>query len=150
MRKALLLLTPLLLTGCLRESASYFVSEGNEHLLTVRAEQDYFWEEAANLKLMVAHMPDCQRQFKLTKVPLDELTVELFGNAENIFTVRVGTQVWQFDSITCTQLAEPAPTAYGEPVGVYRLEAGKMVFEKVAPAGQPVAPAAPAAAPAAS
>lgn len=142
MRKALLLLTPLLLTGCLRESATYYVGEGNDHTLSVRAEQEYFWEESANLRLMVARMPDCQRQFKLAKVPLADVTVELFGGADNIYTVRVGTQAWQFDTTTCTQLGDPAPASYGEPLGVYRIEDGKLVFEKVAAPPAATTPAA--------
>jgi hypothetical protein len=39
MRKGLILLAPLLLAGCVNESASYYI-DGNEHALTVRAEQD--------------------------------------------------------------------------------------------------------------
>jgi hypothetical protein len=145
MRKALLLLTPLLLTGCLRESATHYVGEGNEHTLTIRAEQEYFWEEAARLKLMVTRMPDCQRQFNLAKAPLADVTVELFGGVDNIYTVRLGTQAWQFDTTTCTQLGDPAPTSYGEPIGVFRVEDGKMVFEKVAaPAATPTATPVPA------
>jgi hypothetical protein len=138
MRKALLLLTPLLLAGCVQESASYY-ADGNDHTLTVRAEQDYFWDKSVNVKLMAARMPDCQRQFTLTKAALDDLAVELFAAPDNVFTVRIGAQAWQIETNTCTQLGEPAPTSYGEPVGVFRIgDDKKMVFEKVA------APAAPA------
>jgi hypothetical protein len=132
MRKALLLLTPLLVAGCVQESASYY-ADGNDHTLTVRAEQEYFWDKSVNIKLMAARMPDCQRQFTLTKAPLEDLTVELFAAPDNVFTFRVGAQAWQVETNTCTQLGEPAPTAYGEPVGVFRLgDDKKMVLEKVA------------------
>jgi hypothetical protein len=135
MRKALLLLTPLLLTGCVRESASYY-ADGNDHTLTVRAEQEYFWDNNVNIKLMAARMPDCQRQFQLAKAPLEDLAVELFAAPDNVFTVRVGAQAWQIETTGCTQLEEPAATAYGEPVGVFRIgDDKKMVFEKVAAPG---------------
>lgn len=146
MRQALLLLTPLLLAGCVQESASYYYAEGNDHTLTVRAEQEYFWDKSVNIKLMAARMPDCQRQFPLaSKVPIEDATVELFAAPDNVFTIRVGTQAWQIETNTCTQLGDPAPTAYGEPVGVFRIgDDKKMVFEKVAPPGAAPAPEAPA------
>jgi hypothetical protein len=141
MRKALLVLTPLLLAGCVNESASYYV-DGNEHTLSVRAEQEYFWEDTVTLKMVAARLPECQRLFSLAKVPLDEMDVELFSSGDNVFTVRVGKQVWQIETQGCTQLAEPAPTAYGDPVGVFKLnDEQKMVFEKAATAAAAATPA---------
>jgi hypothetical protein len=132
MRKALLLLTPLLLAGCVEESASYYVS-GNEHTLSVRATQEYFWDKTVTVKLVAARLPECQRQFNLAKVPLQELDGELFAAGDYIFPVRIGSQVWQVETTACTQLPEPAATGYGEPVGVFHLgEDKKLVFEKVA------------------
>jgi hypothetical protein len=134
MRKALLLLTPLLLAGCVQDSASYYIN-GNEHTLSVRATQDYFWDKSVTLQLVAARLPECQRQFPLTKAPLSDMDVELFTPGDNIYTVRVGSQVWQFETTTCTQLPEPAATAYGDPVGVFHMgDDKKMVFEPVAPA----------------
>ena len=50
MRKPLLLLpslfASLLLAGCVNDSASYQI-EGNDHALTVRVLQDYFWSKNA-------------------------------------------------------------------------------------------------------
>ena len=112
----------------------------------MRAEQEYFWDNSVNIKLMAARMPDCQRQFSLaSKVPLEDATVELFAAPDNVFTIRVGAQAWQIETNTCTQLGDPAPTAYGEPVGVFRLgEDKKMVFEKVAAPAAAPAPESPA------
>ncbi|MES2151926.1 MAG: hypothetical protein V4508_19275 [Pseudomonadota bacterium] len=133
MRRTLLLLTPLLLAGCVNESASYFVS-GNEHTLTVRAEQDYFWQDEVTLKLIAARLPDCQRQFTLGKLPATGLVVELFAAGDNVFTLRAGKQLWQIETQTCTQLAAPAPNALGDPLGSFKLSDDKMVFEAAAPA----------------
>ena len=43
------LLAPLLLTGCVNDTASYQI-EGNDHALTVRVVQDYFWSKQGTVK----------------------------------------------------------------------------------------------------
>lgn len=139
MRKTLILLTPLLLAGCIKQSASYYVSDTRDHAITVRAEQEYFWDQSMTMTMVVSRYPDCQRAMPLMKVPRDEVAVELFDAGEGIFTVRSGTQVMQVDSLGCTQLPEPAADGYGEPVGVFRLGEEKMQFDRVAdtPAARP-------------
>jgi hypothetical protein len=138
MRKRLILLTPLLLAGCVKESASYYI-DGNEHTLTVRAEQERFWRKQVTLRLVAARLPECQRQLVLGQVPLAELDVELFAAGENVYTLRAGDQVWQVETQGCSELPAPAEAELGQPLGAFRLDdAGKkLVFEKaVATAGQ--------------
>jgi hypothetical protein len=131
MRKGLILLAPLVLAGCVNESASYYI-DGNEHALTVRAEQEYFWSKQVTLRLIASRLPDCQRQVVLGKVPANELDVELFASGDNVYTLRAGEQIWQVDTQACAQLPTPAQ-AMGTPVGEFRLGAGKkLVFEKAA------------------
>jgi hypothetical protein len=132
MRIALLLLTPFLLTGCIKESGSYFI-DGNQHTISVRAQQDYFWSKEVELRVVAARLPDCQRQLVLGKLPIEDLQVELFASAENAYTLRVGDQLMQVETGGCTQLAAPAPGALGQPLGVFHLdERKKLVFEKAA------------------
>jgi hypothetical protein len=138
MRKRLILLTPLLLAGCVNESASYYI-DGNEHALSVRAEQERFWSKQVTLRLVAARLPECQRQLVLGKVPLADLDVELFAAGENVYTLRAGDQVWQVETQGCTRLPAPAQAALGQPLGAFRLDQSgkKLVFEKaVATAGQ--------------
>lgn len=134
MSKLLIVLTPLLLAGCIQQSASYYVSDARDHAITVLAKQDYFWDDAIALSLVAARHPDCQRAFPLAKVPKGDVAVELFSNGESVFTVRSGTQVVRVDMQSCTQLPEPAQNALGEAVGVFRIGAEKMGFEPVAKA----------------
>jgi hypothetical protein len=132
MRTTLLVLTPLLLAGCIKQSASYYVSEERDHAITVRAEQEYFWDESITLSLVSSHFPECQRAMPMEKVPKADVAVELFSSGDGVFTVRSGTRVFQVDSVSCTQLPEPAATAYGEPVGVFMLGEQKMEFAPAA------------------
>jgi hypothetical protein len=129
MRKLLILLTPLLLAGCIKQSASYYI-DGNHHAVTVRAEQAYFWKEEVTLKLVATRWPDCVRTFTLANVAPTDLAVELFGSGDNAYTVRAGDQVWQVETQTCSQLERPADTEFGEALGVFRLGEKDMVFEE--------------------
>jgi hypothetical protein len=131
MRYAIILFTPLLLAGCIKESASYYI-DGNQHALSLRAEQDYFWTKQVTLKLVTARLPDCQRQVVLGEVPVAGLAVELFANAENTYALRANGKVWQVETVGCTQLEAPQG-ALGQPLGTFRLDEGKdLVFEQAA------------------
>lgn len=141
MRKTLVILIPLLLAGCVKQSASYYVSDERDHAITVRAEQEYLWDDNITLTLVASHFPECQRAMPMNKAPKADLAVELFSKGEGVFTLRSGTEVVAIDSETCTQLPDPAPNALGDGVGVFSLGKGdKMEFSLAAP----LAPAAPA------
>jgi hypothetical protein len=149
--KHLLLLTPLLLAGCIKESASYYVDAGsNQHTLSLRAEQEYFWKDAVVVKLAAARLPDCQRLFPVATLPVADFNVELFTGGGNVYSLRAGKQVWRFETQACTQLTEPTEAELGTPLGVFRLDAQKkLVFDKAATAAAPAPDgAAPADAPA--
>jgi len=159
MRRTLILLTALLLAGCVNESASYYV-DGKEHSLTLRVQQDYFWQENVTLKMVAARLPDCQRLFTLGEEPPADLAVELFTSGDNTYTIRAGKQVWMIETNNCTQLPETTKPAFGEPLGVFKIADDKLVFEPAAapatnaatpaPAAVAAEAAAPAAAPAAA
>lgn len=144
MRKSLILLVPLLLAGCIKQSASYYVSETRDHAITVRAEQEYFWSKDITLKVVASRMPDCQRAFPLLKVPADDVAVELFSNGDDIYTIRSDDEVLQIDTRSCTKLPSPPQSALGTAVAVYRVgQGGKLDYEAVGAAKTPAdAPAA--------
>lgn len=143
MRRFSIVLTPLLLAGCVKGSATYYINESsNDHVITVRAEQEYFWKKEMTLTLVASHMPECQRAFPMESVALDEVSVELFSNGDDVYSVRSGGELMQIDTLTCVQLDEPKPTALGQPVGTFFIDEKTVSFEKAA------APAAGAPAPA--
>jgi len=150
MRKTLpLLLTPLLLTACVKQSGSYYVGEERNQTITVRAEQEYAWDKKITLSLVVARLPDCQRAFAMDKVPLDDVAVELFSKSEGVFTIRSGAQVLQVELNNCSELPAPRQEEMGEAVGIFRIGAQKekLDFEPLpapATATPTVAPAAAA------
>ena len=133
MRKPFFLLPALLaplLAGCVNDSVSYQI-ENNDHALTVRVLQDYFWSKDATLRLTVARMPDCQRQMELGAVALPGLEIELFASGPNLYTLRAGEDVWQVETQGCTELEAPqADAVTGQALGSFHLdENDKLVFE---------------------
>jgi hypothetical protein len=129
-RRPLLLLLPLLLAGCVNESASYII-DNNDHSLTVFVTQDYFWSKQAGLRLVASRLPDCQRQFDLGKTSTADFNVELFSTGENTFLLRSGDEMWQVETGSCTQLPPPSGDVQAQPIGVFHLDGKKkLVFER--------------------
>jgi hypothetical protein len=151
MRKLLIAMLPLLLTGCARDSATYYVDSTNNHTLSLRRQQDYFWSDSARVTLMATRMPDCQRQIALGDMVVDEVDVEVFASPDNFWSLRSGDQVWQVETQTCALVSQAGP-ATGTKVGEFKLVDDKLVFEPAAgpatPSAAPAAPAAPTPAPA--
>jgi hypothetical protein len=140
-RSKLLLLTPLLLASCVQQSASYYI-DGNQHALSLRAEQEYFWNSDVVVKMAAARLPDCQRLFPVGTLPIADFNVELFSGGDNVYSLRAGKQVWRFETQACTQLTEPTQAELGTPLGVFKLDAEKkLVFNKAAGAAPGAAPA---------
>ena len=134
MRSIWILLAPLVLAGCIKDSASHYVN-GNEHTISVRVAQDYFWKKAVGVTVVAARWPDCQRQFNFGELPESEMALELFATGDNVFSFRAGERLWQIETQTCTMLPTPAPEELGQPVGVFRMnDAGKFVLDKAAAA----------------
>ena len=77
MRGTWVLLAPLLLAGCVKDSASHYIN-GNEHTLSVRVAQDYFWKKTVGVTVVAARWPDCQRQFNLGELPLAEIVYDFY------------------------------------------------------------------------
>ena len=133
------LLIPLLLAGCLNESASYAIKD-NDHSLTVIVNQDYFWKKQADVRLIASRLPDCQRQFELGKVPVADLNVELFSTGEDTYLLRAGDAMWQVETRGCTLLPPPSANVQAQPVGVFHLDGTKkLVFDRAEGATAPAA-----------
>ena len=58
-----------LLAGCMHDAASYQIA-GRDHALTLIADQPWFWKPEADLAVVAARLPDCQRRHNLKAVPI--------------------------------------------------------------------------------
>jgi hypothetical protein len=131
MRKILLATLPLLLTACVNDSATYYADGSNNHTLSLRRQQDYFWNNDVKLTLLAARLPDCQRQIVLGEMDAEDVNFELFSDDERHWSLRSGNQVWQVETQKCTLVSETGP-ATGEKVGTFKLDGDRLVFEPVA------------------
>ncbi|MGJ9419299.1 hypothetical protein ACHAC9_16285 [Massilia sp. CMS3.1] len=130
------LLAPLLLAGCVDSSATYYI-DGNQHALSVRATQEYFWSKEITLAMLASRMPDCQRRIPLAELPLADVEVELFASGENIYTLRAGELAWRVELDGCSEMEAPEQVT-GRPLGLFHLdEDKKMIFENAEPETAP-------------
>lgn len=133
MRRALIALISLVLAGCVRDSATHYIS-GNEHTITVRAEQEYFWDERLRLTLAIARLPECQRVFPLAQAA-DGVDLSLYATAENTYTLKSDDGTWTFETQGCTML-QPSATP-GQLIGTYSIDGNDVVFTPAPPAATP-------------
>jgi len=138
MRKILIALLPLLLAGCVDDTASYRTNGGNLSI-TVHRAQEHLWSNDVTVEVVVARQPDCQRRVELGVIPADEVEFELLSPGDDQWYLRAGQQLWQFETLNCTQYEE-AKGQPGQLLGTYKVEAGKLLFE----AAKQAAAAAPA------
>ena len=130
--RPLFLLAPLLLAGCVDDSATYYIDD-NQHALTVRATQEYFWSKEISLSLLASRMPDCQRRIPLGELPPADVEIELFESGQNVYTLRAGELSWRVELDGCSEMEAPEQVT-GQPLGLFHLDDNKeMVFEKAEP-----------------
>ena len=140
MRKLLIVMLSVLLSGCVQDFAIYMF-DGQEHSLTVRRQQRYFWQDNVEVQLMATNLPQCQRLHILSTDAPADITVELFSAGDGLWNIRMGKQLWQAETTTCNELTEMEndPKAdLGQPVGQFVVVDDKLEFE---PAPQAAAPA---------
>ncbi|OEZ56309.1 MULTISPECIES: hypothetical protein [unclassified Duganella] len=129
MRKILIVLTSLLLTACVDDTASYYAdgSTGN-HALTLHRAQKHFWSKNSSVELIMQRLPECLRRIELTEMPADEVEIELLSGGDNVWTLRAGKEMWQVETQSCTQYPDVKGDG-GELIGVFRVDGNKLVFE---------------------
>jgi len=138
MRLPLIFLAPLLLSGCFIETSTYSIDINTDHAITVRVEKGTFWAKDGTLRVIMSRLPECQRQVELGEVWLSGLQVELFGNGNNVYTLRADDQAWQIDTTDCSAQEMPdADAVTGLPLGIFELgDDNKLTFEKPDAAGE--------------
>ena len=127
MRKILIALLPLLLAGCVDDTAS-FRTEGGNLSITVHRAQEHMWSDEVVVEVVVARQPECQRRIELGVIPANEVEFELLSPGDDQWYLRAGQQLWQFETVNCTQYEE-AKGPPGQLLGTYKVEKRKLVFE---------------------
>jgi hypothetical protein len=130
-----LLLLPLL-SGCINDGIAMRI-DGPEHAVSLLRGQKVFWEKKMDLEVVVARMPDCQRRFSLEPAAVSpRFKVDVYMTGPNAFLLEQGKYLYSVETQTCQKfekLAAPPEGGKGELVGVFREEAGKLVFVAAQP-----------------
>jgi hypothetical protein len=133
MMKKLLLLVPLglLLAGCINDGISMRI-DGPEHAISLLRAQKNPFEKRMDLEIVVARLPDCQRRFNLAPAAVStSFKMDVYMTGQNTFLLEQGQNLYAVETQTCQKfekLAVPPEGGKGELVGVFREEAGKLVF----------------------
>ena len=136
-----------LLAGCKNETASLQFA-GPDHALTLQLRQAWFWEQTADLEVVMSRQPDCQRRSRLDSVALAEVAVDVLRPdegefAEPILILRQGARFFAVSTQNCEmQHFKAPPEKPGTQLGTFRLEGGKLKFV-AATAPKQGAPASP-------
>lgn len=130
LRALLLLLVLPLFAGCEQERAAYLIEDNSDHSLTLQRELKYPWSEQAELSVVVARFPECQRRHDMKPQPAASSKVSLYALGERSFALQQGKNWYLADTRTCTlQAAEPPKDgAAGRPIGAWQKRDGKFVF----------------------
>lgn len=107
----LMVLAALNLLGCENDAASFQDPAREGQTLTLIREQRLFWDDKAEVALVVARFPDCQRRHKLGASAPEDARLEVH-RAEGRAYLIDAQDTWYFaDSETCELEEVEAPTA---------------------------------------
>ncbi len=142
MRTILIFMMCVLVTACADDSASYYINGAN-HALSVRRQQQYFWDDHATIALTVSRLPDCVRRHRLMLLPAPDVKLELFATAEQVWSLRQGTKIWQAETQTCNGLIvldQPPAGGLGQPLGVFTVQNEKLIYQATPASTAPEVP----------
>lgn len=153
LRAVWMLLALPVLAGCVDDRASYQIDGRNSAVIVIR-QQRWLWDKTAEMAVVAARLPDCQRRHKLGNIPLDDTAVELYQPGSATYVLQVNKQMFLIETTTCEgfqKLTEAPPMGLGPKLGTFEPKGGKYRFVETPEASKtPVpadaAPAAPAAA----
>ncbi len=130
-----LVLAGCVVAGCENDAASYQIGGSKDDALTLIREQRYFWDGSANVALVVARYPDCQRRHTLNGTPLAEVRADLYEAAPRRYLLRNGDAWYAIDQRACaaSQTNPPQPNQTGVLVGVFDRIDNKLRFQAAAP-----------------
>jgi hypothetical protein len=124
-----LLLSALLLAGCVKEPAGYQIQGGN-HSLTVERNKPYFWSDGWELDLVVTRYPDCQRRYPLKKASDRKFRIDLYSPQPGVFIFNQGNRWYVAETLNCgMQQFEEEPPAPGEYLGTFREKNEAFAFQ---------------------
>lgn len=127
-----LIALPLLLAGCVDDSASYLTDAERSHGITLKRLQEWFWQDTVRLTILVSRLPECSGGTEVKDVRRSARPVLYEAPpvyAEPIYILKIGQRHYAISSQSCrVQPFEEAPAELGTRLGVFEEKDGKFVF----------------------
>lgn len=130
LRAVWMLLALPVLAGCVDDRASYQIDGRNSAVIVIR-QQRWLWDKTAEMAVVAARLPDCQRRHKLGNIPLDDTAVELYQPGSATYVLQVNKQMFLIETTTCEgfqKLSEAPPMGLGSKLGTFAIKDGKYRF----------------------
>lgn len=119
----------MLLAGCVNDAAT-FQAEGQDPALTLIRQQPYFWSKRADLALVVARLPECQRRHHLVPSRDGKARSDLYQTEPGHFLFKRGRTWYSIDTGRCSleKTETPAQQAIGTLLGSFDERSGRLRF----------------------
>jgi hypothetical protein len=131
------LVTVILLTGCVKDSASYVYPEP-DHAVTLMRNQNFFWLNKLQLDVVAVRLPDCNSGIRVKDVPrFNKLSLYQAPDIypEPILILNTGKRYFAISTQSCqVQKFDEAPAELGEMLGQFYEKDG--IFQFVAGKGE--------------
>lgn len=125
-------LLPLLLAGCVNDTASYLIEGSKEHTIMLHRVQEWLWRDTVSLTVAASRMPECRGGIEIKDVPRSarpELYQAPPEYAEPIYILKIDDRHWAISTLSCrVQAFDEAPARLGTRLGVFEEKAGKFAF----------------------
>lgn len=127
-----LVVAAFLLAGCENDAASWQGAEPGVSLTLIR-EQHRFWDKRAEVAVVVARMPDCQRRHGLGATRPADAEVEIFTGGSGQYFLRQDEEWYLATTADCGLEPARAPAPPPPALGSFRRESGRLRFVTATP-----------------
>jgi len=133
-----LILSLVVLTGCLQDSASYSFAE-KDHAITLIRNQQWFWQDSLEVEVVILRLPECNgggRILDLTRDSKIRLYQAPAEYAEPMFILKAGKRAFAIGDRSCRfEPFKEMPDDLGVKLGIFKEVDGQFRFVPAEPAG---------------
>ncbi len=128
-----LIALPLLLAGCVNDTASYRIDDNQEHTIMLHRVQEWLWQDTLKLTITANRMPECRGGIDVRGVRLrarPELYEAPPQYAEPIYILKIDTRHFAISTQSCrVQEFDETPPELGHKLGTFAEKDGRFVFQ---------------------
>ncbi|MEC5397766.1 hypothetical protein [Uliginosibacterium sp. H1] len=130
MRRALIVLAAVLLSGCVNEGASYMVADDPHHSISLLREQRWVWDDKIEQHVVVARYPECQSRYDIAGGVKGNVQIELFEARPMLYVLHQGRDWYALGTEECKlqRFDAPPDAANLRALGSFRYQGEQLGF----------------------